>query len=417
MRIGLLLLALLPFTSTAELSANEPIDIGSRRELFVDSALIDQMNGQAELRLHHPTPREIAIQFDQPWEGNASGYPTVIQDGDLYRMYYRGHAYIIDDPPLKQAQSEVVCYAESSDGIHWTKPNLGLFDWPGSPENNIIWRGGPETHNFAPFIDTNPGLASLDGLDGLATARADIRIENNAGLMSLNGLHNITAVTGRLRIADNPALGSLSGLQQLASTGGSFECRGNASLASLTGLENLASVGEDFEIRGNPGLTNLSGLNNLSSVGKSLFITDNNGLSALTGLDNLSSVGVGLNIVDNPVLTSLSGPAILSSIEGSLTIDGNRSLPSLSGLENISAVGGALFVGNNDALATLNGLGGLLSVGSDLTIERNRVLGAAAPRAALAEWAMLPVMPLGQTGARSSPAGIAQGATPSATRA
>lgn len=144
------------------LSAAEPIAIGNRRELFVDQALAERLDGKAELRLHHPTPREIAMTFDQPWEGNASGYATVIQDGDLYRMYYRGHRYIIDPPPLRQAQSEVVCYAESRDGVTWVKPNLGLFDWPptqnnsGKKENNILWRGGPETHNFAPFKDTNP---------------------------------------------------------------------------------------------------------------------------------------------------------------------------------------------------------------------------------------------------------------------
>jgi hypothetical protein len=28
------------------------------------------------LRLHHPTPREVAITFEKPWEGNASGYPA-----------------------------------------------------------------------------------------------------------------------------------------------------------------------------------------------------------------------------------------------------------------------------------------------------------------------------------------------------
>jgi len=143
-------------------AAADPIDIGSRRELFVDQALIERLDGRAELRLHHPTPREVAITFEKPWEGNASGYPTVFQDGDVYRMYYRGHRYIIDPPPLRQAQSEVVCYAESRDGIHWVKPNLGLFDWPatmnntGTKESNICWRGGYETHNFAPFKDTNP---------------------------------------------------------------------------------------------------------------------------------------------------------------------------------------------------------------------------------------------------------------------
>ena len=149
-------------TQAACLLAAEPIDIGSRRELFVDRALIEQLDGNAELRLHPPTPREIAIAFDKPWEGNASGYPTVIQDGEVYRMYYRGHRYILDPPPLRQAQSEVVCYAESRDGVKWVKPNLGLFDWPptmnntGTKENNILWRGGQETHNFAPFQDTNP---------------------------------------------------------------------------------------------------------------------------------------------------------------------------------------------------------------------------------------------------------------------
>lgn len=138
------------------MSAEEPIALGSRRELFVDEAFTEKRDGQISLRLHQPTRQEIAIKFDQPWEGNASGYPTVIQDGDLYRMYYRGHRYIIDPPPLRQAQPEVVCYAESRDGIHWEKPKLGLREWLGSKDNNIIWRDGYETHNFAPFLDTNP---------------------------------------------------------------------------------------------------------------------------------------------------------------------------------------------------------------------------------------------------------------------
>jgi len=142
--------------AAGDANSEEPVAIGSRRELFVDRALIDRLDGGAELRLHHPRRRDVAVLFDKPWEGNASGYTTVFRDGDLYRMYYRGHRYIIDDPPLRQAQPEVVCYAESRDGIHWVKPNLGLFDWPGAEENNIIWRGGPETHNFAPFKDTNP---------------------------------------------------------------------------------------------------------------------------------------------------------------------------------------------------------------------------------------------------------------------
>jgi hypothetical protein len=95
----------------------ESIDIGSRRELFVDDFVIDKLQG-ARQRLHHPTPREVAIVHDRPWEGNTCFYHTVFRDGDLYRMYYRGSQHT----PGKGSTHQVVCYAESEDGIRWTKP-------------------------------------------------------------------------------------------------------------------------------------------------------------------------------------------------------------------------------------------------------------------------------------------------------
>ncbi|MBM4074595.1 MAG: hypothetical protein FJ267_03005 [Planctomycetes bacterium] len=173
------------------LSARDPIQIGSRRELFVDLDLFESPPDRVDLRIHHPTPREIAVAFDQPWEGNASGYPTVIQDGSVYRMYYRGHRYIIDPPPLRQAQPEVVCYAESQDGIVWKKPQLGLYDWPptqngsGNKNNNIIWRDGHETHNFAPFLDTNPDCkpdARYKAIGGTITSKGLLTFKSADGI-------------------------------------------------------------------------------------------------------------------------------------------------------------------------------------------------------------------------------------------
>lgn len=64
-------------------------DIGDRLELFVDDWLIERMSG-VELRLHAPVPREVVFRFDAPWEGPESGYVTILKDGDVYRMYYRG---------------------------------------------------------------------------------------------------------------------------------------------------------------------------------------------------------------------------------------------------------------------------------------------------------------------------------------
>ncbi len=130
------------------------IDIGNRRELFVDEFLIAELNG-AERRLHHPAPREVAIVHDAPWEGNISYYHTVFRDGKIYRMYYRGgHSGPRKNHP-EATGHQVVCYAESRDGKVWTKPNLGLHEFAGSKENNIMWTG-IGVHNFVPFKDPNP---------------------------------------------------------------------------------------------------------------------------------------------------------------------------------------------------------------------------------------------------------------------
>jgi len=136
-------------------SAADPIDIGSRRELLVDDHLIDRLAGKAELQLHHPQPREIALVADQPWEGNAVNYVTVFRDGALYRMYYRGANEVYTPEGYRSTHREVYCYAESKDGIRWTRPTLGLFEFNGSKKNNIV-RDGLGTHNFTPFRDTNP---------------------------------------------------------------------------------------------------------------------------------------------------------------------------------------------------------------------------------------------------------------------
>jgi hypothetical protein len=126
--------------------------IGSRRELFVDHHLFDELNG-ATLNMHQPTAREVVIVCDEPWEGNTSAYFTLFADRGRFRMYYRGSHF--DEKTKKTAHPEFTCYAESLDGIHWTKPKLGLFEFHGSKDNNIV-RAGEDTHNFTPFKDANP---------------------------------------------------------------------------------------------------------------------------------------------------------------------------------------------------------------------------------------------------------------------
>jgi hypothetical protein len=135
----------------------EPIDIGSRRELFVDRWLIDALHG-ATLQLHEPTSAGTALQFDRPYEGVFAAYVTVIKDGQTYRMYYRGLRATKRGQADHSITVEVTCYAESPDGIRWAKPLLGLYEVEGSRDNNVILARSPACHNFSPFVDTRPGV-------------------------------------------------------------------------------------------------------------------------------------------------------------------------------------------------------------------------------------------------------------------
>jgi hypothetical protein len=136
------------------LRASAAIPMGNRLELFVDDFLIERLQGTA-LKLHEPVPAGVALRFDQPWEGPFCGYITVFKDGDRFRMYYRG----LPKSGRDGSPDEVTCYAESPDGVTWTKPALRLFEVHGTRENNVVLAGqAPFSHNFSPFLDTRPGI-------------------------------------------------------------------------------------------------------------------------------------------------------------------------------------------------------------------------------------------------------------------
>lgn len=151
--LGIIVLALPGALSAAE--SPDPSDIrsvGSRVQLFCDHWLIQELKG-APLRLHNPAPREVAIRFDAPWERGEGGYGTIIHDAQ-YRLYYSAGG---------ELDREYTCVAFSDDAITWKRPDLGRFEFEGSKANNIVWTGErkayDESHNFSPFIDTNPSAA------------------------------------------------------------------------------------------------------------------------------------------------------------------------------------------------------------------------------------------------------------------
>ncbi len=108
----------------------------ARRHLFLDPDTMARSSGTV-LSVNGPQSREVVIRPDRPWEqGMISFYTTVIDDHGKLRLWY-----ICRD----LANQPNLAYAESADGLTWTKPNLGIVDYHGSKDNNLV------------------GVASLDG--------------------------------------------------------------------------------------------------------------------------------------------------------------------------------------------------------------------------------------------------------------
>ncbi|MDH5604837.1 MAG: hypothetical protein OEY51_12895 [Cyclobacteriaceae bacterium] len=174
------IILLFSFLSLVKQSPVIFIDTGVR-ELFIDHFLIDTLLN-TELVLHSPRDEGPVLFFDKPWEGPFSAYVTVIRDDSLFRLYYRGLPEARADGTIK----ETTCYAESIDGIRWSKPSLKLFTIDGSIENNVILAvDAPFSHNFSPFLDTNPNALKNEKFKALAGT-------SNTGLFmfySHDGIH------------------------------------------------------------------------------------------------------------------------------------------------------------------------------------------------------------------------------------
>lgn len=130
------------------------IDIGDRRELFLDDLLIGEFQG-TERQLHSP---QLLPARSRPY----GHYATVLYDGENYRLYYRADK----DPNAHWRNGwdlyhlgEVTRLAESRDGLTWERPNLGLYEMEEFPKGDVVLADEfLVTHNFTPFKDSRPGV-------------------------------------------------------------------------------------------------------------------------------------------------------------------------------------------------------------------------------------------------------------------
>jgi hypothetical protein len=99
------------------------------RHLFLDPAFL-QKSEKAALHVNPPERREVVMRPDRPWEQlMISFYTTVIEEDGKLRLWY-----ICRDPKDRTH----VAYAESTDGVNWIKPNLGVVSYEGSKDTNLV---------------------------------------------------------------------------------------------------------------------------------------------------------------------------------------------------------------------------------------------------------------------------------------
>ncbi len=112
------------------------------RRLALDSMAFEEYEGIKRVFhravKHSPEP---VVPRDKPWEGwGPYMYGTVMWDDGRLKMWYQCIGC------GKEAKQRV-CYAESADGINWTKPELGIYDNEAGP-NNIV----DERHSHIPSV-------------------------------------------------------------------------------------------------------------------------------------------------------------------------------------------------------------------------------------------------------------------------
>lgn len=104
------------------------------RRLFLDAMVVEESNGLS--RVFHSAEKyekSPVVRKDKPWEDwGPYLYGTVMWDQGKLKMWYQ--AIGNQEGPIRG----VVGYAESTDGLHWNKPNLGVYEYHGSKENNIV---------------------------------------------------------------------------------------------------------------------------------------------------------------------------------------------------------------------------------------------------------------------------------------
>jgi hypothetical protein len=119
-----------PLPTIADLWREPAVAVGLEKQLLVDDYVVaHRHNIHRDLQpAAKANDGQAVLVRDRPWEqANLFQVQSVLHDGERFVMHY-GYTGPVD----------YCCRAESEDGVHWTKPALGLREFDGSRENNLV---------------------------------------------------------------------------------------------------------------------------------------------------------------------------------------------------------------------------------------------------------------------------------------
>ena len=106
--------------------------------LFVDDDEVQDHPGFTR-QVQQPARLQLepVVRSDRPWEGHAVAlWGSVLYDTEenLFKMWYYTYG-----PTESGDAVHFMCYATSTDGLLWDKPDLGIVPWQGSTATNIVY--------------------------------------------------------------------------------------------------------------------------------------------------------------------------------------------------------------------------------------------------------------------------------------
>ncbi len=185
------LVALMIFVSELDAFAKEtaPQDFNDPDlHLLVDDFELHRItNLQRVLNRVKKLPSPV-LTADKPWEGDrVQAWGSVIAETNgLLRMWYYS---MNTERKTNEMDRGGYCYAESRDGIHWTKPNLGVVEFRGSKNNNFFYSFSPDGKNLVDeeLARNGAGLKAVDesgneigvvnSADGMTVVRDDTELD------------------------------------------------------------------------------------------------------------------------------------------------------------------------------------------------------------------------------------------------